>query len=178
MRIYIFFLTLILPISLLYSTPKNKDMNRFLKFWGKYAKGDPRKEPLHLVAGSLEVKDENGLNVWFSTEGVHLWQGSEKKPMMELHCHQAVIWVKFAKKKKKNEKTTLETAMFYAEGNVHFRWANSLIKGKRLFFDLLANKGIIKNATLKGDIDIDKSKNQILHLHIRALELFIHSRKK
>ena len=174
-------------------------LQKFLKKWSLDS-GDPRQQPLYINAGAMEVKEkDHGVRIWIATEGVHIWQGELAKPLMELVCDAAVLWFKpgsaapivsssgkeTAKKpvgKKSGEAAGIfglggrraEVAIFYAEGNVHFRWANNFFRGERVFFNLRQNRGIISHASLRTQTVVE---GRSVPLYIRARKLLIQSRQ-
>ena len=207
-RIYYHLIVALLLLSLPLSAQSPPTaMQKFFKKWSLDS-GDPRKKPLYISAGAMEVKEkDHGVRIWIATEGVHIWQGPLEKPLMELVCDGAVLWFKpgnpptstTTAPQKKSEKTAekknaqptakvdkgaeglfgfggrrAEMALFYAEGNVHFRWANNFFRGEQIFFNLLKNRGILRRASLRTQTVFE---GKAVPLYLRARKLLIESRQ-
>ncbi len=216
MRSFFFVFIFILSAYIFAQLPPEK-IDEFLQRWGgKDSKGrlqDPRKANVYLATGAMDLEESSdGTRIWIGTEGVHLWQGEITQPILEMICHQSVVWFKPLAKKNEGLNTDIsednsqkkqalefsgdkaETAMVYAEGNVHFRWADHYFRGERLFFDFVHNQGIIQQGGMRvqiplgnnetTDIYIDeqvsniKQKEKHLALALRAKELRILSQKE
>jgi len=173
-------------------TTSQENLQDFLQRWGKGQKQDPREMPVYLATGAMEIRQEPyGMKIWIGTEGVHIWQGESEKPILEMVCDQAVIWFKPLPKANHEDKADqaladtsqglsiagqkAEQLKFYAEGNVHFRWADHYFRGERIFFDLLRNQGIVSDGSLRTSIPTEK---QALNLYIRAEEFVMLSKEE
>lgn len=164
---------------------KPESLEQFLRRWRKDDGPDPRQSPVYLRPGAMELQESaDGVYQWVASEGVRIWQGDETAPLMELFCQQAVVWIKPAAetgpgKRQPQEKSRLadiqqrlDVARIYAEGNVMMRWADTVLYGERLFFDLLRDRGVILHSSLRGNTAFEKRN---LPLQVRAQEIWLHS---
>lgn len=143
------------------------------------------KQPLNISAYAIEGEQmPDGVYRILAMEGVYIWQGDRQKPILELVCDQSVVWIKPEKdmeNKSPDDKSSnlqlgaLEKAMFYAEGNAHFQWGDKSIKGDQIFFDLIANRGLIVHGAIRTSIEYRKKQ---IPLHMRAHKLWIYSQEK
>ncbi len=184
--LFLFFSSL--PAQQTTSAKDPQNIEQFLRVWRSDKSQDPRQSPMYLKPGAMELRETtDGIYQWVASEGVHIWQGKEDNPLLELMCQEAVVWIKPAatpgiskahkpiadnKSRLAAIQEKLEVARLYAEGSVMLRWGNNILYGERLFFDLLRNRGVILHSSLRGSTDYEKRK---LPLHVRAQEIWIHS---
>lgn len=80
-----------------------------------------------------------------------------------------------------------DTAQLYAEGNVHFRWADHYFHGTQLYFDFVKNQGVVNHGILRTTMQplIDSNKIQkqdrkstTFNIQLRAEQLRIYSAKE
>lgn len=169
------FLLLLFLIPCLWADREKTDdkLAGFIKKWGD-GTHDPRSEPLYISAGALEGEEiEKGVFRILAMEGVHIWQGNRKNPVLELFAEDAVVWIEPEKADSAAaDSPRLSRAMVYAEGSVHFRWAEKSMSARQIFFDFLENRGVLRDGTYRADTHYDKRQ---VPLHLRAERLRIHS---
>lgn len=162
------------------TSEKTKEKSDFDKLgkWFQGPKIDPKKLPLKIDTGALDLKEGEGEErIWIATEGVHLWQEHEGIIVLDLRCEQAVIWftAQDGKEGNPNSPEANQQVKFYGEGNVHFRWGKELMQGDQVFFDMEKNSGVVHNGTMRSKVQFD---NRITPLQLKAQEILIHSRNK
>ncbi len=183
-----FFFCLLIFASFCFSQGlSDKKTQDILKQWAGMDIQKLQELPLNLSCGFMEIKEYEGdikdMKVWIATQGVRLWQGDKEKPLLEILCDQAVVWFKPVSSANKEEQKSvyfagqqkLEKAIVYAEGNVHFRWAQNYFQGSQILFDLMQNKGVVIKASLRSSTKVGE---KTIPLYLRAEQILMQSEKK